>query len=60
MALGKGILEGKKTYITAGMGALGFIVAYLLGDIELGSAINGVFTAIIGATLRRGIKTETE
>lgn len=60
MSLGKGVLAGKKTYVTAGLGAIGFIAAYLMGDIALADALLGVFNAIGLATLRKGIKTDTK
>lgn len=57
MALGFGIFAGKKTYIAAALGALGFIAGYLTGDIQLADAAQGVLTAILGVTIRNGIKT---
>ena len=59
MALGSGILSGKKTYIVAGLGVLGSIAAYLTGDITLGSLITALIASISAATLRNGITNET-
>lgn len=60
MALGNGILSGKKTYIVAGLGALGYVAAYLTGDMSLVDAIQGMFTAILGATIRAGVTSEVK
>ncbi len=51
----KGILSGKKTYIAAGMGALGAILSYLTGDISMVDAAQLVLTAVLGTTIRAGI-----
>jgi hypothetical protein len=60
MALGHGILAGKKTYIVAAVAAIGFITSYLTGDIQLADAAQGVLTAVLGITIRAGIKTDTQ
>jgi hypothetical protein len=57
--LGKGVLQGKKTYVVAAMGILGFLASYLTGDIELATAAQGILTAILGITIRHGINTTT-
>lgn len=58
--LGHGVLKGRKTYLAAGLGVIGFVGAYLAGDIGLADALQGVLTAILGATIRHGVKTELE
>lgn len=55
--LGHGILAGKKTYVVAVMGILGFVASYLTGEVELAQAAQGVLTAILGMTIRNGMKT---
>jgi len=50
-------LAGKKTYIV-GIGAiLTAVGAYLTGNAELADAIQAVITAVLGMTIRNGIKT---
>lgn len=56
--LGFGILKGKKTYVSAAIGAIGAVAAYLVGDMALADAAQIVLTAIIGATIRHGVATE--
>ena len=53
---GHGILSGKKTYVTAILGVLGAVAGYLTGDLEMGNAINVIYTAVTAAFLRSGIK----
>lgn len=60
MALGFGILEGKKTYVAAAMGILGFVASYLVGDVTLADAAQGILTAVLGITIRAGIKSDTK
>lgn len=52
--------QGKKSYITAGLGALGALAAYLTGDISLGNLITSLISAIGLSTLRSGMTTETD
>lgn len=60
MALGQGILAGKKTYVVAGLGILTAIASYLTGELALAETIQGIFVAIGAMTLRAGIaKTGT-
>lgn len=50
-----GILEGKKTYVTAGLGLVGAVAAYLTGEAtgyETGKCVWACLTAIF---LRNGI-----
>jgi len=53
------MLKGKKTYVVAALAVLGAIAGYLTGDLSLSDAIQTAVTAVIGATLRAGIATET-
>lgn len=54
-----GKLKGKKTYITAFLAVLSAVAAYLTGDATLAEAGQLAFAAIMAATVRSGIKTET-
>lgn len=49
------MLKGYKTYILAGMAALTVITQYLVGDISLSVAINGVLASGIVAAMRDAI-----
>lgn len=60
MALGQGILSGKKTYITAVMAIIGTIASYLAGDVAIADAAQLILTAVLGVTIRSGIKTDTK
>lgn len=51
-----GKLSGKKTYVVAILAALGAIAGYLTGDVQLSDAVQLVVTAVLGATVRNGIK----
>lgn len=53
------MLKGYKTYIMAGVTVIGAVAAYLVGDVGLADTAQLVVTAIVGATIRSGIKTET-
>jgi precorrin-4 methylase len=50
------MLSGYKTYIVAGVTVVGAVAAYLVGDATLPDTIQLVITAVLGATLRNGIK----
>jgi len=50
------MLSGKKTYITAIVAIITAIASYLTGDATLAEALQLGFTAILGATVRNGIK----
>lgn len=50
------MLKGYKTYITAAVAVIGAIAAYLVGDIAVADAAQLILTAILGATVRHGIK----
>ncbi len=53
------MLKGKKTYVVAALAILGAVGAYLTGDMTLAQAIQAGITALLGATLRAGMATET-
>lgn len=53
----KGMLEGKKTYVTAVIGALTAIGAYLTGEVELADAARMVWVAVIAIFVRSGIES---
>lgn len=59
MALGSGILAGKKTYIVAALAVIGAIAAYLTGDANFNDSAKIVVDAVLAATVRHGITTET-
>lgn len=49
------MLAGYKTYIVAGVAVISAVAAYLVGDLALADAAQLVLTAILGATVRKGI-----
>lgn len=55
MALGQGVLAGKKTYIMAGMGVLGAIAMYLTGDLSLTETLRVIYDSGLIAALRGGV-----
>jgi hypothetical protein len=50
------MLAGKKTYITAVVAVVTAIGAYLAGDANLAETANLVFTALLAAFIRNGVK----
>lgn len=50
------MFAGYKTYITAGVAVIGAVAAYLVGDADLMQTANLVFTALLAAFVRNGIK----
>jgi hypothetical protein len=54
------MFQGKKTYIVAALSVIGAIGAYLTGDATAAEAIQIAITAILGATIRSGVATETQ
>ena len=50
------MLSGYKTYIVAAVALIGFAASYLVGDITLAAAAQGGLTAVLGATLRNGMR----
>jgi hypothetical protein len=50
------MFAGKKTYITAGVAVISAVTAYLVGDATLIETANLVFTALLAAFVRNGIK----
>jgi hypothetical protein len=53
----QGRFSGYKTYIVAGLAILGAVGAYLDGDIGKVAAGQAILTAVLGLTIRHGIKT---
>ncbi len=50
------MLAGYKTYITAGVAVITAVASYLVGDADLMQTANLVFTALLAAFVRNGIK----
>lgn len=55
--IGSGILKGYKTYIVGVVTILGFASGYLIGDVTLADAANGIVTAVLAMTVRSGINS---
>lgn len=53
------MLSGYKTYITAALAVASAVAAYLTGEAALADTLQLVFTAILGATIRAGVKSDT-
>lgn len=53
-----GKLKGKKTYVVAFTASLGAIGSYLVGELSLAEVMPIMIEAVLGATIRHGIKTE--
>ena len=49
-------LKGKKTYLVCVAGILAAVIGYLNGEISMAQAIEAIFIAIGGITLRAGVK----
>lgn len=45
-----GFLKGYRTYILAGLGVVGLVVNYVVGDADLTTTITGVVTAVATLT----------
>lgn len=52
---GFGVLKGRKTYVAGTLSIVGFAAGYLLGDVSLVDAVQGVVTATLAMTVRNGI-----
>ncbi len=50
-----GKLKGKKTYIVGGLGVLGAIASYLVGDATAPQAAQAALTSVLAMTLRHGM-----
>lgn len=50
------MFAGYKTYITAGVAVVTAVAAYLVGDADLMQTANLVFTALLAAFVRNGVK----
>ena len=51
------MLKGKKTYITAALAIIAAIGAYLTGDASVAQTGQLVFSALLAAFIRDGIKS---
>ena len=50
------MLAGYKTYITAGLAVVTAVAEYLIGEATIAQTANLVFTALLAAFVRNGIK----
>lgn len=50
------MFAGYKTYITAGVAVVSAVAAFLVGDADAMQTANLVFTALLAAFVRNGIK----
>ena len=50
-----GNLKGKKTYIVGGLGILGAIASFLVGDATAAQAAQAALTAVLAMTLRNSL-----
>lgn len=50
------MFAGQKTYITAAVAVIAAVAAYLTGEASLADTANLVFTALLAAFVRNGIK----
>lgn len=50
-----GKLKGKKTYIVGGLGILGAVASYAVGDATAPQAAQAILTAVLGMTVRNAI-----
>lgn len=55
----KGILNGKKTYVTAIVGVITAVAAHLTGEMEFADMIKTIWVAVIAIFLRNGLTKET-
>lgn len=56
----KGVLKSKKTYVTAVIGILTAIGAYLTGDLAGQDALKTIWVAVLAVFLRNGMKGTSE
>ena len=54
------MLKEKKTYVVAAVAIITALGSYLTGDLSLTDTLQIALTAILGATLRNGIKSEVD
>jgi hypothetical protein len=50
------MLSGYKTYVVAAVAVITAAAAWLVGDASIGDTIQLIVTAVLGATIRNGIK----
>ena len=51
-----GLLKGKKTYVTAVIAILTVVGGMLTGEVTMAAGLQAVLTAVLGVTLRNGMK----
>lgn len=51
------MFAGYKTYIVAGLTAIGALASYLMGETSIQDAIQLAVTAILASTIRHGVST---
>ena len=56
----KGVLAGKKTYLTGAVTIISAVVAFLIGEVGFSEAFQLIVTAVLGMTIRSGIKAEAK
>ncbi len=56
---GRRMFKGFKTYITAAIAVITAAAAYLTGEASLTETLQLVFTALMGAFIRSGVKADT-
>jgi hypothetical protein len=54
---GRHVFKGYKTYIVAAVAVVGAVASYLVGDSSLNETAQIVVTALLGTTIRHGLKT---
>ena len=50
------VLKGKKTYVVAAVTVIGALASVLTGELATADALQLIVTAVLGATVRNGIK----
>ena len=54
----KGILSGKKTYVTAIVGVITAVAAHLTGEMEFSDMVRTIWVAVMAIFLRNGLTKE--
>lgn len=54
------MLSGYKTYIMAGVGVIGAVAGWLVGDLTIAEAGQIALTAVLASTVRAGVSTESK
>jgi hypothetical protein len=50
------VLKGKKIYVVAAVTVIGALASVLTGELATADALQLIVTAVLGATVRNGIK----